>query len=198
MKRYINFLITCLILITASGATLSVKAEILEAQWQAHQVRFRFVGMSTAYTCDSIERTLTRLLRLLGARDDVRAQSTCTNGSRLNRFHRVKLAFAMLVPADKTDISREIIPAEWQDVRIVGTLSRYLDPGDCELLEQFDRQVLRQLQVRNLNKRIRCFPYRGEFSNIRLNLTALKALEITELEEGRSEERKETGQPNKK
>ena len=175
MLRFIKFPATCLLLITASGFTLSAKAEILEAQWQAHQVRFRFVGLSTAYTCDSIERKLMRLLRLLGARDDVRAQTSCTSGSSINRIHRVKLAFAMPVLADKTDISREIIPAEWQDVKVVSRLSGYLDPGDCELLEQFDRQVLSLLQVRIRKKRIRCIPYRGDFNSVSLKLTALKA-----------------------
>lgn len=186
MTKYIRNLLLALIAISGFSSSFFVRAEILEAQWEVHQVRFRFVGLSTAYTCDSIESNLRRLLKLLGARDDVRAESSCTNHSAVQRFHRVRLAFAMPVPADKTDISREIIPAEWQEVRIVGKLSRYLDPGDCELLEQFERQVFPRLQVRNSSKKIHCVPYRREFSNLRLRVTALKALEKTELEGGRN------------
>ena len=181
-KKFLNI---CLLIISASGITLPAQAETLEAQWQVHQVRFRFIGLSTLYTCDSIESTLKKLLRLLGARDDVRAQTSCITGIGPNRIHRVKLAFAVPVPADKTDITREIIPAQWQDVKIVGSFSRHLDPGDCELLEQFNRQVLPLLQVRNLSNKLNCVPFRGGFNTTRLNATVLKALEKTELEEGR-------------
>ena len=122
----------------------------------------------------------------MGARNDARVEARCVSQNRVHRFHKLLLAFAMPVPADKTDISREIIPAEWQDVRVVGKLSRYLDAGDCELLEQFQRQVLPHLQVRNLGTKIHCFSNRGEFGHLRLRLSALKALEKTELEGGRN------------
>ncbi len=192
-----RILIFVLMVTGSFGASYSVCAEILEAQWEVHQIRYRFVGLSTAYTCDSIERKLKRLLKLLGARDDIRAESSCVSGGRVDRFHRVKLAFAIPVPADRTDISREIIPAEWQEVKVVSRRSGHLDPGDCELLEQFERQVLPLLQVRNMNRRTHCAPSRSEFNSLRLRLTALKALEKTELEEGRNEERKDTEQSNK-
>ena len=197
MTKYIRNLLLALIAIGGFSSSFFVRAEILEAQWEVHQVRFRFIGLSTAYTCDSIEGSLKRLLKLLGARDDVRAESSCTNYNNVQRFHRVRLAFAMPVPADKTDISRKIIPAEWQEVRIIGRSSRYLDPGECELLEQFERQVLPLLQAHNLKKKIRCATYHRRFNTMRLRLMALKTLEKTELEEGRNEVLNDNPQPDK-
>ena len=160
--------------------------EIVEAQWQVHQVRFRFVGLSTAYTCDSIEHTLSRLLKILGARDDVRAETSCTNGRNPNRVHRVKLAFAMPVLSEGSDLSGEVFPARWEDVKVVGHSSRYLDHGDCELLEQFERQVMPKLQIKNVGRKIRCLPYRSDFNRIRVKISALKIMEKTELETNRN------------
>jgi hypothetical protein len=198
MKRSSLLPIACLAFILAFCPPLAANEEILEAQWEVHQVKFRYVGFSTLYTCDSIERTLIRLLKLLGARDDVRAEASCSHGSQPDRFHRVKLAFAIPVPADKTDISREIIPAKWEEVKIVSHRSRHLDTGDCELLEQFERQVLSSLQVRNISRKTRCIPRQQNLSIASLRLTTLKALEKVELEEGRSEEQMNTSQSEEK
>ena len=182
MIKHSRQLIFALIAISGFGANIAVQAEILEAQWEVHQIRFRYVGFSTHYTCDGVERTVKRLLKLMGARNDVRVESSCFSQNSVQRFHKLLLAFAMPVPADKTDISREIIPAEWQEVRIVGNLSRYLDAGDCELLEQFQRQVLPHLQVRDLNSKLNCVPYRRQFNSLRFRMSALKALEKPKLE----------------
>ena len=181
-------------LIALSGfiTNYSVRAEILEAQWEAHQIKFHYSGFSTHYTCDGIEHKVKRLLKLFGARDDARIENTCLGHSRIQRFHRMRLAFSTPVPADKTDISREIIPAEWQEVRIVGKLSRYLNSGDCELVEQFQRQVLSHLQVRNSKNRLHCIPYHHALNNLRLRMSALKVLEKPELEERRDDSQIDT------
>ncbi len=196
MSRHSRYLIFALIALSGFSVNYSVRAEILEAQWEVHQIRFRYAGFTTNYTCDGIERTLKRLLILMGARNDARVETKCLSRNRVLRFHRLLLAFAMPVPADKTDISREIIPAEWQEVRIVGNLSRYLSGGDCELLEQFQRQVLPHLQVRILKKKLNCIPHFSQYNNWKLRMSALKALEKTELEDGPNEVLNDTSQPD--
>ena len=160
-------------------------------------VKFYYDSSSNHYSCDGIRRKLKRLLILLGARHDVRVESSCPNEGRnlrnnyvrrLQRTHNVRLAFAMPVPADKTDISREIIPAEWRETRVVGKLSRYLNAADCELLARFQRQVMPYLHVRSDSNNLHCTQQRGgydimnNYGSIRVRMTALKALEKTELE----------------
>jgi hypothetical protein len=180
-------LIFILLGVTAFSINLPAYADPIEAQWQVHQFRFRYSGFNTHYTCDGIKRTLKRLLRLVGARDDVRIESSCHNPARVQRFHRVLLAFAIPVAADKTDISREIIPAEWQEVRIVGNISRYMDAGDCELIDQFYRQVLSKLSVRKVKKSLFCTPRGQGLSTLNIRMITLKALEKAKLEEGQSD-----------
>ncbi len=164
------------------STSFPVRTETIDAQWEVHQIRFRYAGFSSHYTCDGIERTVKRLLILMGARGDVRVESKCNGRNRVQAFHDLLLAFAIPVPADKTDIDKEIIPAEWQEVRITGKLSRYLDAGDCELLEQFQRYVLPQLNVRSLKKNIHCIPNRLTTTGLNLRMLALKTLKKEGLE----------------
>lgn len=190
-------MLLALIVSSSAGINMPLRAEVTEAQWQVYQVRYFYDNDYSHYTCDGIRLKLKRLLMLLGARNDVRVESPCPNEGRnlrsryvrrLQRSHSIQLAFAMPVPADKTDISREIIPAEWQETRIVGNLSRYLDAADCELLARFQRQVLPYLRVRSDSINLHCGRYhRGygvmnTYRSIRVRMTALKALEKTDLE----------------
>jgi hypothetical protein len=186
MKKYYLHLLIVMASLAGMQVAGPARAETVEVQWQVHQFRFNYIGMNTAYTCDGVERTLKRLLKLLGARDDARVETKCVNHRQVMRFHRILLAFAMPAPADKTDLTREVLPGQWQDVRITGNLSRYLDAGDCELLEQFQRWIMPQLHVKNLGGSIHCIPHRREFNNLRVRLSALKTVEQIELEANRN------------
>ena len=173
--------------------------EVVEAQWKVYQIRFFYRGRTTFYGCEGIEGVLRRLLLLLGARNDARVETNCvdTRNLRQNYFRKlrrdqiVKLAFAMPVPADKTDTSREIMPAKWQETSITGVLARYLSSADCELLQQFQRDVLPLLMVRNKIKSLHCSDNQRDIDfmksrrSLRMKMTALKVIEKTELEEGR-------------
>ena len=189
-----------LLLVTSGLVTNPLaSAEIVEAQWKAYQVRFNYFPFRTFYSCDAIERKLERLLILLGARDDARAEVKCYGNDNLKRrreqrSYKLLLAFAMPVPADKTEITKEIFPAEWHETRVAGSLSRYLDGGDCELVDQFQRYVVPLLQVKRSTKSLHCSPMRRPSSKLRIRMTSLKALEKTELEETRVKQVKDSSQ----
>lgn len=160
-----------------------IRAQTIEAQWQVHQVRFRYFGFGAHYTCAGIETTLRRLLKVIGARDDVRVENSCFGSNEVQRFHRINLAFALPVPADKSELSKEIIPAEWQAVKLNGRRARYLDEGDCELIEQFYRHVMPKLGFKQIKNRMRCIPRRRDFNSLNLSFMALRAVEVEKLEE---------------
>lgn len=178
------------------SSLLTVRAEVVEAQWQVYQIRFFYQGFTTYYTCDGLERKLRRLLLLLGARDDARAESRCVDVNdlrsssvrRTRRAQWVNLAFAMPVPVDETDLSREIIPAEWQEISVTGIQSRYMEAADCEMLEQFLRYVLPRLIIKSSKNSLYCpaisdIGVSGDthrnlrlHSSLRLHMVILKAL----------------------
>jgi hypothetical protein len=197
MLGHSKHLIVALLLICGFIVNLPARAQVVEAQWEVYQIRFFYRGLTSHYSCDALERKLRRLLVLLGARHDARVETSCTdprnnlrspNVRRVQRSQKVAMAFAMPVLADKTDTSQEIIAAEWQDSRVVGKLSRYMDAADCELLEQFLRNVIPRLEVKSTTKALNCPSQRqepggfGQYRTLSFRVTALKALEGKELE----------------
>jgi hypothetical protein len=186
-KDYAGCLLLVVVFVFALTSSVPAKAEPIEAQWKVYQIRFNYYAFNTFYSCDAIERKLERLLILLGARDDARVEVKCYGSDSLNRrreqrSYNLLLAFAMPVPADRTEISKEVFPAEWQETRVVGSLSRYLDGGDCELVDQFQRFVLPHLEVKRSNRSLHCLPMRRPSNKLRVHMTSLRALEKTELE----------------
>jgi hypothetical protein len=201
IKRQSRFVIFLLLVVCNLTIHQSVSAQIIEAQWKAYQVRFNYYPFRTFYSCDAIERKLERLLILLGARNDARAEVKCYGNDNLKRrreqrSYKLLLAFAMPVPADKTEISKEIFPAEWHETRVAGSLSRYLDGGDCELVDQFQRYVVPLLQVKKSTNSLHCSPMRRSSSKLRIRMTSLRAIEKTELEEASMNKINDSSQDN--
>jgi len=58
------------------------------------------------------------------------------------------LAFAVPVIAEQAEITAEACPDEWRTVRLGRGSPRYLDNSGCELVEQFNEQVMSILNVR--------------------------------------------------
>jgi hypothetical protein len=190
MKSYKKQLQLLIVFIVFFNITSIASAESVEAQWEVYQIRFTYNGEFTYYSCDGIERKVRRLLNLLGARNDARVETECFSGNNLRtrgaqRIHRMNLAFALPVPAEKTDFSKERFPAEWQEVSMGGSLSRKLDGGDCELLSQFQRYVVPRLLLQQLNPNLSCFSINRPVARLRGKMKALKFVNETELEPGR-------------
>ncbi|NKB38412.1 MAG: hypothetical protein GKR93_14815 [Gammaproteobacteria bacterium] len=184
IRKQFHFLFFVVLICSFSFAA---KAENLDAQWEVFQIRFVYVGEFTQYSCDGIERKIRRLLILLGARNDARVETDCFGGDNLRRrgaqrVHRMRLAFSLPVPVDKTDFGREIFPAEWQEVSLGGGLSRKLDGGDCELVREFQRYVVPRLQVKQINSDLSCFPINRTISRLRAKMKILSPAKTKELE----------------
>ncbi len=175
-----------------------VEAKTIDAQWKVYQIRFYYFGKSQFYACDAIERKVRRLLILLGARRDARVESHCIDQTelrnnmvrRIQRHQRVNLAFAMPVPAELSDDTREIVRARWENVRVTGVLSRQLEPADCELIEQFRRFVVPRLVIRDADNVLHCRSgpqmtlQRNSFNvqrPIKVNMTVLKVIEDADI-----------------
>ena len=176
-----------LLLIASSYLLPTYAEEPIAAKWEAQQIRFTYSGFGTHYTCDGIRYKVEKLLLELGARDDVRIESSCT--SRLGeaqRFHKLLLAFAMPVPAEDSDITEETFPAKWKEVRLRANRPRDLGAAECELVEQFNRQVVSKLDARDIENRLRCIPREYSFSAINLKMTVLKQQKDIELEPERN------------
>jgi hypothetical protein len=154
------------------------EGDAVAAQWEPHQVRFRYAGFTTDYTCDGIRHKVKLLLQALGARKDVKVTGSCGDVSRPQPFHNLQVAFAIPVAAPEGAAEGETFQARWQEV----SLARHhdIEGGDCELVEQFVQQVLPLLNARDVKNEVRCVPHKANLHQPRLTLTVLMPVEEQE------------------
>jgi hypothetical protein len=151
----------------------------VDSVWAEHEVDFQFVGNSLeqeiAYECDSFKAKVERLLRLAGARRDVkvRTRGCYIFGTRVSSNISADLHFLSPTlarrpePANPADAPRPAA-AQWKPVKLQLGRTSGFDPGDCLLVEQFTLQVLKYFDVRNLTRDLPCAfhhpPARGKAS----------------------------------
>lgn len=167
------FLFTVLLVSTAlaepqpEGAKPPEPESAVAATWVAHDVDFQFFGSSLEHTiyydCDALEAKVERLLRLAGARRDlkVRASGCYTGTERVSNVIHADLHFhsPTLNPPVGEAAPREPPPpatAHWKAVKLQLGRTTGFDVGDCMLVEQFKRQVLKYFDVRNITGDLPC------------------------------------------
>jgi hypothetical protein len=168
----------------------TASAEPLEADWVSRDVEFSYLGLTSFYSCDGLERKLKRLLELAGARPGATTVSAyCSDPfGGPSRLSGARLKFAVLVPrqegaaiagaveataATPSSLTPAPVVAAWRRVHIDGAKSQSIAAGDCELVEQFDRQVLPSTTVRERRGRFNCAPGAVSLGAIDLGFEAL-------------------------
>jgi len=150
----------------------------IDAFWVEHRVDFYYTGYTSQYNCDALRDKLVSLMRLAGARRDIEAIATgCVNPmSSISAFIHASLHFHSPVLKKPAEYVREptAAPSHWTRVELRAGPRSLVEQGDCELLEQFRRQLLPYFEVRNIEHGMPCVPHqlpvRGE---LRLNFEAL-------------------------
>ncbi|MFO0334205.1 MAG: hypothetical protein ACK53C_04070 [Pseudomonadota bacterium] len=192
----------------ADGATV---AGPVEGVWERHEMVFRYVGLTSFYACDVLAAKVGRLLEYVGARPGAEARvAGCDGGfDRISRFPSVRLVFHTLVPAADVPppqppkpeaparrLGRDVPPLKpatapepgvgaWRTVEFAARSPRWIEAGDCELLEQFARDVLPKFRTRGLDDRVRCAPGQVSGADVRLRVEVLGALPEADAPAGR-------------
>jgi hypothetical protein len=138
------------------------EARPVAADWVPRELDFSYAGVSTFYSCDGLERKLKWLLGTLGVRPGMTVSTYCTHPlggpSRLSGAH---LKFSVLVPREEgaaSDAAAAPSMGEWRLVQWQAGKPGGLQEGDCELVEQFERQVLPAASTREHRDRVTCTP----------------------------------------
>jgi hypothetical protein len=157
-----------------SAAEPAVQTE--SGVWQKHELRFDYMGFTTIYTCDGLADKLKLLLEQSGARADAKVWSGgCTEVSgRPDKMANARLVYYTLAPAGAGSASSDVVPGQWRKVTLAVNHPRDLQPGDCELIEQFrDAIVKKTFATRNLVGRITCIPHQVVGTRFSLEFEAL-------------------------
>ena len=143
--------------------------------WQKHEYSFTYLGFTTTYSCDGLADKLRVLLIASGARSDAKAwPGACAAGlGRPDKLAQARLTFYTLAPAGRELPAAEAAagstaPGVWIPVVTTVHKPRELDPGDCELVEQFRSSVLPLFTTRNIDDHTTCIPHQDSGSNIDL------------------------------
>ena len=203
MYREISVLSLAMLFGCVAGAAVTPTPAVpaIDAAWAEHQIDFHFfgndTGKSTYYTCDGIEQKLRALLRMAGARRDAYVvASGCGFGTTdLSTLIMVHIRFhspSLAQPADAA-AAPESVAAHWNTQKLRLGWTNGFDAGDCQLVDQFRLQVLKQLAVRNVTADLDC-SVRAPAARGRSSL-AFEALTATPTAEAESIERER--QPKK-
>lgn len=160
-------------LVVACAAASPQPEDALPVEWEHHHASFSYVGITTAYNCDSLAGQVRRILLYLGARNDLTVAAQGCPLDRPSRTARVEADFFVPAPAETGAMS-----ANWTAVRLDAQNPRFMTRGDCELMEGLKDLVVKNFHLRDLEYTTRCSPH--ELSNADFSVTgaAPKALPI--------------------
>jgi hypothetical protein len=150
--------------------------------WQKHEYSFRYMGVTSTFSCDGLADKLRLLLIAAGARHDAKSQpGACASGfGRPDKFASATLTFYTLAPADAgTSPDAKPVGAVWRPVAMSARSPRGLALGDCEVVEQFRNSVLPMFTTRNIENHTTCVPHQLSGSNIDLRFESLAAAPST-------------------
>jgi hypothetical protein len=175
----------------ASGA--AEDSAPVQAAWKTQEIRYSYVGFTTAYSCDAAEDKLEAILRTLGAHEQTRVSARGCTFSRPSRNFFITVTTATPVPlADAPKAAAttsrdellkrlgvasqqldETFPAEWKTVELSRDRKLDLDPGDCELMQGLRDHVLPKLSVKIVSQRVECVPRQVSIQTPDLTVSAL-------------------------
>jgi hypothetical protein len=186
--------------------TASLAAGVEEGVWLRRELTFAYMGFTSYYSCESLADKLKAMLRSAGAREDARVspRGCGANPFEVTTMPTAQLVFYAFVPAalapplppppkpeapakqlgrDAPKLKRRD-PQDpqpgtglWRTVDWDGRRTRGpVDPGDCELVEQFVKQVLPLLTTRNVKDELRCVPRQVSPWDTKLSFEALGPL----------------------
>jgi len=182
---------------TAFAGSPDQAAKPVQAVWKPVEIKYSYVGFTTAYNCDSFEQKVRSILLTLGAPEQTRVQANgCIDVNRPSRNFFVTITTATAIPASeakepadkatkelaerltgkKDPLKTEPFPAQWKTVELSRDRRLDLQPGDCELMEGLSKDVLPKLSVKVISDRVLCTPNNLSITTPELTVSALVKL----------------------
>ncbi len=158
----------------------------MPAVWKEQHIDFFYRGRTAQYSCDGLRDKVRALLIDLGARRDVKVVPIgCQGGAAgsprglnlpsLNlTFSAPALPDAAAKPLHVGDLAAT--DARFEPFSIASDAFRNMGIGDCELVEEFARQILPKLAARGVRQDIACVPHGQNGSRFLVRGEILKTL----------------------
>ncbi len=159
----------------------------LQAVWKEQHLDFAYIGRTARYSCQGLRDKMRSLLLDLGARRDLQVSLyACDESESLRRGYlgpRLSLVFSTPALPDasaKPLHAGDLIPvnARYEPFTLTSDAFRNYGVGDCELVEEFARDILPHLSTRNVKQDITCIPYQASGSRYFIRGEILRAPRI--------------------
>jgi hypothetical protein len=146
--------------VTPSAMPPSVPGKPLAAVWKEQHLGFVYAGRTSRYSCDNLREKMLALLLEMGVRRDLKI-SAVRCGSRdpglQLEFSSPALPATRLEPPDAAGLT--VVQARFEKFILTSDAFRNFSSADCELVEEFTRQILPKLATRDIAQDISCVPY---------------------------------------
>jgi hypothetical protein len=157
---------------------------LLPAVWKEQHLEFSYMGRTARYSCEGLRDKMRSLLLDLGARRDLKVSVFACNesapllkgylGPRLGIvFSSPALPEAAAQPLHAGDLSP--VDARYESFTLTSDAFRNFGIGDCELVEEFSRQILPKLATKDVKQDITCVPYQASGSRFFVRGEILRA-----------------------
>jgi hypothetical protein len=155
--------------VPAAGAPVTIV-------WSPRKAEFNYTGNTTLYSCDSLESKVRLILSYLGARGDAKVSATgCPMGPDVPaRIAWISAEFAVPTPVEP---GAGGIPARWSRVELTANRPRFMDGGNCDLIEDMKDFVTKNFVIRDLVYTTSCFPHEVSLDPFTVRGEAPKVIE---------------------
>lgn len=157
----------------------------LAAVWQERHIDFVYLGRTARYSCDGLRDKVRAMLLDLGARRDVKIVAIGCAGENRLRANSLQPSLSIIfsAPALPDEAAKPLragalaaTDARFEAFTIASDAFRNMGIGDCELVQEFTRQILPKLAVRDVRQDISCLPMQQSGSRFLVRGEILKTL----------------------
>ena len=189
--------VLCVLPYVVAGAAAPADPTTVDGVWVRHERNFTYMGMTSHYSCDGLEYKLKSLLKLAGAREDAVVHGSCSDPrGGPSSISSARLTYYTLALADSSAATQasdgrnlghpaQALKVEpptpgtgaWKAVDLRASSTRNdIQEGDCELIEQFDRELLQDFTIRKHDSHFTCIPHQISLNGIQSRFEVLAPL----------------------
>jgi hypothetical protein len=160
----------------------------IAAVWKEQHLNFFYMGRTSRYSCEGLRDKVRAMLLDLGARRDIRITALGCEGEEAAARARPgssgpSLNIVMSTPALPGASAKPLHPgdsaavyARFEPFTITSDAFRNMGIADCELVEEFSRQILPKLAARVVKQDITCVPLQQSGSRFLVRGEVLRTL----------------------
>jgi len=150
----------------AASAQADTAANPVQAVWKEQRLNFFYQGQTSRYSCEGLRDKVRAMLLDLGARRDLDVAALgCERPTAAVRLAAAGPSLALVFAAPALADARPraargadaaVLDARFESFAIAADVFRNMGVADCELVQDFARQILPKLVTRDLKQAVVC------------------------------------------